>query len=141
MQCKHLGLDVKFVDKEWSGCYTIGNTNVVDAAPRLHRDQYEHGTSTCISFQFKKILSTIRGGMILTDDIDFYNWAQRATHDGRDMTIPYEQDTITFAAWHYFMTPETAQIGLAKLQVLPDYNEDCAGSKTYPDISYTTDFK
>jgi hypothetical protein len=57
------------------------------------------------------------------------------------MTIPYEQDTITFAAWHYFMTPETAQIGLAKLQVLPDYNEDCAGSKTYPDISYTTDFK
>jgi len=137
MQCKHLGLDVDFVDKEWIGCYTIENTNVVDAAPRLHRGQYEHGTSTCISFQFKKILSTTRGGMILTDDLDFYHWAQRATHDGRDMNIPYEQDNITFIGWHYFMTPEIAQVGLAKLQILPDYNEDCAGSHTYPDISYT----
>jgi len=141
MQCKHLGLDVEFVDKEWKGCYTIGNTNVVDAAPRLRRGQYNSGTNTCLSFQFKKILSTVRGGMILTDDIDFYNWAQRATHDGRDMSVPYEQDNITFAGWHYFMTPETAQMGLAKLRFLPDYNEDCAGSETYPDISYTKDFK
>lgn len=141
MQCKHLGLDITFVDKEWSGCYTIGNTNVIDAAPRLRRGQYKPGTSTCLSFQFKKILSTTRGGMILTDDIDFYHWAQRAVHDGRDMSIPYDEDNITFRGWHYFMTPETAQIGLAKLQVLPDFNEDCAGSYTYHDISYTKGFK
>jgi dTDP-4-amino-4,6-dideoxygalactose transaminase len=141
MQCKHLGLEIDFVDTEWSGCYNIGNTNVVDAAPRFRRNQYESGTSTCLSFQFKKIVSTIRGGMILTDDLDFYEWAQRATHDGRDMQVPYEQDTITFAGWHYFMTPETAQMGLAKLQLLPDHNDDCAGSYTYPDISYIKDFK
>lgn len=141
MQCKHLGIDVEFVDKEWSGCYTITNTNVVDSAPRLRKDMYEPGTYTCISFQFKKILSTVRGGMILTDDEDFYNWAQRATHDGRDMRVPYEEDTITFAGWHYFMTPETAELGLARLQVLPDYNDDKAGSWTYPDVSYVKDFK
>ena len=86
------------------------------------------------------ILSTGRGGMILTDDDQFYKWAQRAVHDGRDMSIPYEKDNITFAGWHYFMTPETAQIGLEKLRSLPDYNKDCASSQTYPDISYTREF-
>ena len=77
--------------------------------------------------------------MILTDDINFYNWAQRAVHDGRDMSIPYEKDQITFLGWHYFMPPESAQLGLEKLAVLPKWNKDCAGSYTYPDISYIKD--
>ena len=141
MQCRHLGLDINFIDKVWGGCYTIGNTNVVDSAARLRRGCYQTGTSQCLSFQFKKILSTVRGGMILTDDKQFYDWAQRATHDGRNMHVPYEEDNITFAGWHYFMTPETAELGLARLQVLSDDNADCAGSHTYPDISYVKDFK
>lgn len=141
MQALHLDLDVNFIDKVWSGCYNIGNTNVVDSAARLYRNCYQSGTSQCLSFQFKKILSTIRGGMILTDDKNFYDWCQRAVHDGRDMSVPYEDDNITFAGWHYFMTPETAELGLSRLQVLSDNNADCAGSHTYPDISYVKDFK
>lgn len=141
MQALHLNLDVNFIDKVWSGCYNIGNTNVVDSAARLYRNCYQSGTNQCLSFQFKKILSTVRGGMILTDDKNFYDWCQRAVHDGRDMSVPYEDDNITFAGWHYFMTPETAEIGLARLQVLPDKNEDCAGDYTYPDISYVKDFR
>jgi dTDP-4-amino-4,6-dideoxygalactose transaminase len=141
MQALHLDLDVNFIDKVWSGCYNIGNTNVVDSAARLYRNCYQSGTSQCLSFQFKKILSTVRGGMILTDDKNFYNWCQRAVHDGRDMSVPYEDDNITFAGWHYFMTPETAELGLSRLQVLSDNNADCAGSHTYPDISYVKDFK
>lgn len=141
MQALHLDLDVTFIDKVWSGCYNIGNTNVVDSAARLYRNCYQSGNSQCLSFQFKKILSTIRGGMILTDDKNFYDWCQRAVHDGRDMSVPYEDDNITFAGWHYFMTPETAELGLSRLQVLSDNNADCAGSHTYPDISYVKDFK
>jgi len=141
MQALHLDLDVNFIDKVWSGCYNIGNTNVVDSAARLYRNCYQSGTSQCLSFQFKKILSTVRGGMILTDDKNFYNWCQRAVHDGRDMSVPYEDDNITFAGGHYFMTPETAELGLSRLQVLSDNNADCAGSHTYPDISYVKDFK
>jgi dTDP-4-amino-4,6-dideoxygalactose transaminase len=140
MQARHLDLRLEFEDVEWEGAYTIGNTCVVDSAPRLHRGCYQPGMYQCLSFQFKKILSTVRGGMILTDDEEFYLWAQRATHDGRDMSVPYEEDRITFLGWHYFMTPETAELGLARLQVLPDYNADCAGSYTYPDISYVRDF-
>lgn len=141
MQAQHLGLDLVFYQREWSGAYDIINTRVVDSAARLHKGCYQTGKYQCLSFQFKKILSTVRGGMILTDDYDFYKWAQRAVHDGRDMSVPYEDDKITFSGWHYFMTPETAELGLSRLQILPQQNPDCAGSYTYPDISYVKDFK
>ena len=97
MQAIHLGLNVQFDQIAWSGAYDIGNTNVVDGAARLYKGCYQPGKQQCLSFQFKKILSTVRGGMILTDDREFYDWCQRAVHDGRDMRVPYEQDKITFA--------------------------------------------
>jgi len=141
MQAQHLGLDLVFGQREWSGAYDILNTRVVDSAARLYKGCYQPGKYQCLSFQFKKILSTVRGGMILTDDYNFYKWAQRAVHDGRDMSVPYEDDKITFAGWHYFMTPETAELGLSRLQILPQQNPDCAGSYTYPDISYVKGFE
>ena len=141
MQFRHAGYQIEFVDKEWSGIYTIEPTNIVDGAPRFTQDMYVPGSYHCLSFQFKKILSTIKGGMILTDDQDFYNWAQLAVHDGRDMSKPYEDTRITMLGYHMFMTPETAQIGLAKMQTIPDTNADIAGSHTYPDISYVTDLE
>jgi len=135
-QLIHAGFDVEFVDKEWSGTYTIEPTNIVDGAPRFTKDMYIKEKYHCLSFQFKKILSTIKGGMILTDDKDFYDWAQRAVHDGRDMSIPYEEDTITFLGYHMFMTPETAALGLENFKRTKSVNDDIAGSHTYPDISY-----
>ena len=58
MQAIHLGLDVQFDQIAWSGAYDIGNTNVVDAAARLYKGCYQPGKQQCLSFQFKKILST-----------------------------------------------------------------------------------
>lgn len=136
MQLRHAGYNIEFKDIKWEGAYTIEPTNIVDAAPRFRKGMYVPGTYHCVSFQFKKILSTIKGGMILTDDAEFYKWAQRATHDGRDMSLPYEQDTIKMLGYHMFMTPETAQMGLEKMKTIPDYNKDIAGSYTYPDVSY-----
>jgi len=141
MQAKHLGLDIEFKNIEWSGAYSIGGTNVIDSAARFTKNCWQPQTTTCLSFQFKKILSTIRGGMILTNNWSFYQWAQRAVHDGRDMSIPYEEDNITHLGWHYFMTPESAQMGLDNFAKLPEYNDDCAGSYTYPDISYVKDIE
>lgn len=141
MQLKHAGYEIDFVDQEWAGLYQIEPLNIIDGAPRFQRNMYVPGTLHCLSFQFKKILSTVKGGMILTDDVEFYNWSQRAVHDGRDMTVPYEQDTITMLGYHMFMTPETADIGLEKMKTIADYNDDCAGSYTYPDVSYTKDLK
>ena len=141
MQARHLDLEIEFKDIEWKGAYKIGNTNIIDSAARFTKGCYVSNTNTCLSFQFKKILSTIRGGMILTNNWRFYQWANRAVHDGRDMSIPYEEDTIEFLGWHYFMTPEQAQLGLDNFAKLPEINKDCAGSYTYPDVSYVKDLK
>lgn len=137
----HAGYQVDFDDYGWNGMYRIGGTNIIDSAPRFTKDMYVAGMFQCISFQFKKILSTIRGGMILTDDKDFYDWAQRATHDGRNMSVPYEEDNITMLGYHMFMTPETAQMGIDKMKTIPDVNNDIAGSHTYPDVSYVKGLK
>ena len=140
IQMIHAGFDVEFTDKEWSGVYPIEPTNIIDGAPRFTYNMYMKGTYHCLSFQFKKILSTGRGGMILTDDEEFYEWAQRAVHDGRDMSIPYEEDTVTMLGYHMFMTPEAAQIGLDKMRTMPRINNDVATNNTYPDISYIKEF-
>jgi len=139
MQMIHAGFDIEFVDKEWKGVYSIEPTNIVDGAPRFTKDMYIKGKSHCLSFQFKKILSTIKGGMILTDDKDFYDWAQVAVHDGRDMRVPYEEDKMQVLGYHMFMTPETAALGLENFIKNKEHNEDVAGSYTYPDISYIQD--
>lgn len=141
VQMIHAGFDVEFIDKEWSGVYEINPTNIIDGAPRFTYNMYIKGTYHCLSFQFKKILSTGRGGMILTDDEEFYEWAQCAVHDGRDMSIPYEEDTVTMLGYHMFMTPEVAQVGLDKMRTMPRINNDVATNNTYPDISYIKDFK
>ncbi len=141
LQLIHAGFDIKFVDKEWAGTYPLEPTNIIDGAPRFTKGMYVKGKYQCLSFQFKKILSTGRGGMILTDNKDFYDWAQRAIHDGRDMSIPYEEDTMTVLGYHMFMTPETAKVGLEKMKAIPDFNEDVAGSYTYPNISYVIKLK
>ena len=135
----HAGFDVEFTDRQWSGVYPIEPTNIVDGAPRFTENMYIKGTYQCLSFQFKKILSTIKGGMILTDDKDFYDWAQRAVHDGRDMSEPYEDDKMTVLGYHMFMTPETAAMGLENFKKTKTVNKDIAGSYTYPDISYIKD--
>jgi dTDP-4-amino-4,6-dideoxygalactose transaminase len=135
-QLIHAGFDVEFSDIQWSGVYPIEPTNIIDGAPRFTKDMYIKGTYHCLSFQFKKILSTGRGGMILTDDKDFYDWAQRAVHDGRDMSVPYEEDTISVLGYHMFMTPEAATLGLENFKKTKSVNKDVADSNTYPDISY-----
>jgi len=140
MQLIHAGYKLNFVDKDWKGYYYIEPTPIIDAAPRFTENMYIPGTYTCVSFQFHKILSTNRGGMILTDDEDFYKWSQSAVHDGRNMGVPYNVDNISILGYHMFMPPETAETGLAKLQILPKYNEDVAGSYTYHDISYIGNF-
>jgi dTDP-4-amino-4,6-dideoxygalactose transaminase len=141
MQVKHSGVLLEFEDYEWSGAYQLKGSRIVDSAARFTKGCYTPGTLTCLSFQYKKILSTIRGGMILTDDVDFYEWAKLAVHDGRDMSIPYKNDEPMFLGFHYFMTPETAQLGIDGLAKLPAENKDCANSNTYSSVLYVTDLQ
>jgi dTDP-4-amino-4,6-dideoxygalactose transaminase len=68
-----------------------------------------------ISFQYQKHLSLGRGGMILTDNEDTYQTLKKMSYDGRLPDVPWREQNIDMVGYHYYMTPETAQIGLNKL--------------------------
>ena len=68
-----------------------------------------------LSFQFQKHLSLGRGGMILLDDKHDALNLKKLTYDGRVPDIPWREQDIDSVGYHYYMTPETAALGLEKL--------------------------
>ena len=69
-----------------------------------------------ISFQYQKHLSVGRGGMILLDNMEDVVMLKKMSYDGRLPEIPWREQNIDTFGYHYYMTPETAQLGLDKLQ-------------------------
>ena len=111
-----LNLDWSWDESEWQDYYYLGNTNIIDSAVLWKKDSYIPGTYMNLSFQFKKHLNLGRGGMILTDNKMSYDTLKKMVHDGRTIDIPWAQQDITDIGYHYHMTPETAQLGLHKLE-------------------------
>ena len=110
-----IGIDLEWKDENWINYYYLGETNIIDAAVFWKRDSYISGTLMCLSFQYQKHLSLGRGGMILTDDNKAREDLKRMSYDGRDPNIPWRDQNISMLGYHYYMTPETAQLGLDKL--------------------------
>ena len=110
-----LGLEWEWKEENWINYYQLGDTNIYDAAVLWEKDSYVPGTFMCLSFQFQKHLSLGRGGMILTDDT-FAAWElKKMSHDGRHPDVPWRQQNVDTIGYHYYMTPETAELGLQKL--------------------------
>lgn len=99
----------------WKDFYYLGNTNIIDAAVYWKRNGYVPGTFMCLSFQFKKHLSTGKGGMILTDNQEHAQLLQRMSYDGRGRDRAWSEQQISELGYHYYMTPETAELGLSRL--------------------------
>ena len=110
-----IGIDLEWKDENWVNYYYLGGTNIIDAAVLWEKDSYISGTLMCLSFQYQKHLSLGRGGMILTDDNKAREDLKRMSYDGRDPNIPWRDQNISMIGYHYYMTPETAQLGLDKL--------------------------
>ena len=88
------GCKVKFEDIEWSGVYQLKPTNVYDGATRWTEGMYEAGDGyQVISFQIKKRIPIGKGGMILTNDKDAYEWFKMMRYEGRNTDLPYVEDT------------------------------------------------
>jgi len=68
----------------------------------------------CLSFQFQKHLSLGRGGAILCDNKEDAIALKKMSYDGRLPEIPWRDQNIESYGYHYYMTPETAQLGLDK---------------------------
>jgi len=135
--CRHLGLKISYYENPWKGSYRIIGTNTIDSACHFSENTYDEGHSHCLSFHHRKTLSTIRGGMILTDNKEFADWARLMIYDGRDKNKMMKDDTPTLCGYHYYMPPETAIMGLDNLRKLKGFKHiPTATNKDYKDITH-----
>tara|TARA_R110000868_G_scaffold118970_1_gene315189 strand:- start:1261 stop:1851 length:591 start_codon:yes stop_codon:yes gene_type:complete len=110
-----LGITFEWKDENWQDFYYLGGTNIIDAAVLWKENSYIPSTFMCVSFQFRKHLSLGRGGIILTDNEKDAIILKKMSYDGRLPDIPWREQNINSIGYHYYMTPETAELGLSKL--------------------------
>lgn len=115
MLAKKLGIILTWKDLDWKDYYPL-TTEIYDAAVLWKRDSYLPGTFMNISFQFQKHLNIGRGGMILCDDREAALQLKKMSYDGRTPNVPWREQNINTMGFHYYLTPELAQLGLDKLQ-------------------------
>jgi dTDP-4-amino-4,6-dideoxygalactose transaminase len=72
---------------------------------------YEGGFH-CLSFHVNKHLKIGKGGMILTDDLDAYNWLKLARFNGRSAENTAHLDSYRMIGWNFYMTNSDAARGL-----------------------------
>ena len=137
MQILHAGCSVKFDETSWSGLYQLKPYPIYDSATRFTKGMYIGNNSfQVLSFQIKKRLPIGRGGMILTDSMEAYQWLKLASYDGRDLSVPSpDPNHINILGWHYYMTPEDAARGILLMDQLPIFNNDTGGDLNYTDLS------
>jgi len=109
-----LWIDRFWKDENWVDYYYLTST-VIDAAVLWEPNSYIPNTFMGISFQYQKHLSLGRGGVILCDNTYDAEELKKMSYDGRIPGIPWREQNISSIGYHYYMTPETAQLGLDKL--------------------------
>ena len=141
MTCIKLGLDWSWKEEEWSDYYHLGNSNIIDAAVLWGENTYLTNTFMCLSFQFRKHLNLGRGGMILLQHKDDYNTLKKMSYDGRDFNRPWAEQDIDTIGYHYYMTPETAKIGIELLESRKKSPAKKWSHRDYPHLPNMSVFK
>ena len=114
MLADKLNIEMEWYDKKWRDYYYITD-DIIDAAVFWEEGGYIPNTYMCISFQFRKHLSLGRGGIILFDKEEDFDILKRMSYDGRSPDESWSVQNIKTIGYHYYMTPETAELGLKKL--------------------------
>lgn len=109
-----LGIKWSFVDVKWHDYYYVTDS-VIDAAVYWKENGYIPNTFMCLSFQFKKHLGLGRGGAILLDNKKDYINLKKMSYDGRIPDTLWAEQDIDSMGYHYYMTPETAELGIDRL--------------------------
>jgi dTDP-4-amino-4,6-dideoxygalactose transaminase len=138
-----IGLKREWRDDNWERYYTInyGDKRIIDAAVLWEKNSYIPNTFMCISFQYQKHLSLGRGGIILMDNESDYISLKKMSYDGRLPNIPWRDQDIDTVGFHYYMTQETAQLGLNKLQTAIDRPPRQWVVTDWPDLTELQIFK
>jgi|SRR6185436_13364903 len=114
MLSRKLGIHLNWKEEEWRDYYIVWG-GIYDAAVLWRKNSYLPNSMMCLSFQYQKHLSLGRGGMILLDNEQDAVQLKKMSYDGRLPNIPWREQNIDTMGYHYYMTPETAQLGLDKL--------------------------
>jgi dTDP-4-amino-4,6-dideoxygalactose transaminase len=138
---KKLNIDFNWKDEDWQDYYYLGGTNIIDAAVLWRANSYVPNTFMCVSFQYRKHLSLGRGGIILTDDKESANILKKMSYDGRLPDVPWREQNIDTMGYHYYMTPETAELGLKKLPMAIDTVPKKWTTDDWPDLTKMEIFK
>tara|TARA_R110001583_G_scaffold41369_6_gene131699 strand:- start:34 stop:690 length:657 start_codon:yes stop_codon:yes gene_type:complete len=141
MTIKHAGCQVEFEDLDWEGVYQLNPYPIFDSATRFTKGMYISGSFQCLSFHLKKVLKIGKGGMILTDDKDAYEWFYTASKMGRHIENLYKDDYFDILGWNMFMPPEQAARGIMLFEELPEQNDDVGGSWRYHSLEKYEIFK
>ena len=111
---KKMNISLEWKDENWQDYYYL-TENIIDAAVLWKRNSFIEGTFMSLSFQYQKHLSLGRGGAVLCSNIEEYEALKNLSYDGRLPNIPWREQNIDSFGLHYYMTPETAQLGIDKL--------------------------
>jgi dTDP-4-amino-4,6-dideoxygalactose transaminase len=138
-----LGLEREWRDEDWEDYYVLncGDKKIIDAAVLWRKDSYIPNTFMCISFQYQKHLSLGRGGIILLDNLNDFIILKKMSYDGRLPTTPWREQNIDVVGYHYYMTPETAQLGLDKLEWAINSKPRKWVTTDWPDLTQMDIFK
>lgn len=141
-QIIHAGAVPVLKNVHWQGIYELGSTKIYDGAARFTEGMYVGSPALqVLSFQIKKRLPIGKGGAILTDSIDAYQWLKLASYDGRDLSTSYDSaEHIKMSGWHYYMTPEDAARGIIIMDQLSSTNPDAMTWQNYPPLSSMAQF-
>ena len=124
---------VVFEDREWRGAYQLQAYPIWDSAKRFAPSMYVRDSFYCLSFHAKKRIPIGRGGMILLNDKDAYDWFRVAVRDGKH-EVPLHQDKFNILGWNAYMTPEQAARGLQLFHACGCF-DDLTEEPDYPDLS------
>tara|TARA_R100000008_G_scaffold23574_1_gene12647 strand:+ start:3980 stop:4573 length:594 start_codon:yes stop_codon:yes gene_type:complete len=140
MSVIHSGGQVEFEDLEWSGIYQLKPYPIWDSAKRMKRNMYIKDSYMTLSFHIQKHIPIGKGGAILCDNKDDYEWFKRARYEGRS-EVSYHDDDIEFCGWNMYMTPQEAVRGMELLRGLPNDSEDLVENPPYRDLTTFKVFK
>ena len=137
---KKLNINLEWKEEQWNDYYYLTD-NIIDAAVLWKEKSYIPNTYMCISFQYRKHLSLGRGGIILIDKQEDYEYLKKMSYDGRSPDSPWMEQNIKIMGYHYYMTPETASLGLKKLPTAKATPSKSWTINDWPDVSKMDVFK
>jgi len=121
------------IGNKLKGEYQLSPLPVWDSALRFTKGMYRPGQFQCISFSGPhKFLKLGKGGMILTDSKEAYEWLKRARYFGRN-PVDHMVDHFDMLGWNYYMLPEIAAKGLVMMMGIAEHNNDL--EREYQDLS------